>query len=198
MTEDNIVLLKTILIMDFSLWCSAWIQVGIHGSCQARHFIGCLWSLTFYPYHGVMAPFHKIIPMNPFCSALCLACGHSSWCTALSLPPTVPTPPSLPPFLPLSFYLFLLPSWCFRKLAHQGLPSPNPITLWNLPLPSLPPFPPCPMTAPPGYTAWASMMVTLMMKTLTSERYLGYMRVFLSPLHPVSTVVETRLLKTPP
>lgn len=101
-------------------------------------------------------------------------------------------PFSLPSFLPPR----LLPLWWSRKVFPQGLPSPSPITLWSPPLPSLPPSLPCPLTAPPGYAAWASMTVTLMVKILTSERYLGVSAPVLPSLHPVLTVVQCHHLKT--
>lgn len=67
----------------------------------------------------------------------------------------------------------LPPSWCFRKLFPQGPRFLNLITLWNPPLVSLPPSPHRLLTAPPGYAAWVSMMVTLMVKMSSSERYLA-------------------------
>lgn len=86
---------------------------------------------------------------------------------------------TLPGFLSLlmcstfsSSYPFSPSSCCSRKMFPQGLPFPSPITLWSPPLPSLPPSHLCPLTAPLGYAAWASMMVTLMLK-IPSERYLG-------------------------
>lgn len=93
-------------------------------------------------------------------SALRLAYCLFSWCAAFSFTPLL----SL-----LLLYSFLLWQWS-RKVSLPGLHSQSPITLWSLPLPFLLPSLPCLLTAPLGSAAWA-LMVTLMVKMLSSKRY---------------------------
>ena len=79
-------------------------------------------------------------------------------------------PPSPPPFLPL--LLCSLHPLPVRTLVPRDPHSQRPTAPWS---PLLPPHPPshlCPLTAPPGYAAWAWMRMHSM-RTHSTERYSG-------------------------
>ena len=79
-------------------------------------------------------------------------------------------PPSPPPFLPL--LLCSLHPLPVRTLVPRDPHSQRPTAPWS---PLLPPHPPshlCPLTAPPGYAAWAWMPMHSM-RTHSTERYSG-------------------------
>lgn len=123
--------------------------------------------------------------MSFFSAGLCLAYYYySSWCAGLS-----------------SVYSFFLSSpplsypWP-RKLFPQGLPSPSLTIPWSPFLQSLLPSPSRPLTVPPGYAAWGSMMITLVVKILTTERYFGVSTPALHSLHFVLAIVCCHLLNT--
>lgn len=70
-----------VLLWAFHGYC---VNMIIHRICEASYLVHHLEIFTLNSSTWKQDPFHRVITMSPFCSALCLAYCHFSWCAALS------------------------------------------------------------------------------------------------------------------